>query len=395
MKILYLSYTGLAEPLGVSQVLGYLVRLAYAHRITLITFEKAADRADAALMAARQASCDAAGIRWIPLTYHHRPRFLATAWDLLVFAFVGLREARRTKADVIHARSYIASYVAALLGALLRRPFIFDTRALWPEEMIAAGRLRRGSWLHRLIVWGEQACFRRAGGVVMLTQAAADRLRPRIPTATPVLVIPTCADVDRFRLPAAPPPARPLRIISVGSILSGWFRPDLLFAAFAAIRAREPDAELAIYSIEDAAAIRREAAALGHDLAGVEIAALAPEAVPPTLQRAHGIAMFFTGGDAKLGSCPTRMAEALASGLPVLCNGAIGDVGAIVRDNRVGTLLEQDDPTAAAAATDQFLALLRTPGIAAHCRDVAERLFSTESGVAAYDRLYTAIAARP
>jgi len=39
-SVLYISYTGLSDPLGESQVLQYLLRLAQKHRISLITFEK-------------------------------------------------------------------------------------------------------------------------------------------------------------------------------------------------------------------------------------------------------------------------------------------------------------------------------------------------------------------
>ena len=41
--ILYISYDGMLEPLGQSQVLAYLKRLANGRRIHLISFEKADD----------------------------------------------------------------------------------------------------------------------------------------------------------------------------------------------------------------------------------------------------------------------------------------------------------------------------------------------------------------
>ena len=40
MSVLYLSYDGLMEPLGQSQILPYLRQLAKGRKITLITFEK-------------------------------------------------------------------------------------------------------------------------------------------------------------------------------------------------------------------------------------------------------------------------------------------------------------------------------------------------------------------
>ena len=42
MKIFYISYTGILEPLGESQVLSYLEKLTkdYSCKIILVTFEK-------------------------------------------------------------------------------------------------------------------------------------------------------------------------------------------------------------------------------------------------------------------------------------------------------------------------------------------------------------------
>lgn len=46
-KTLYLSYTGLLEPLGRSQILAYLSRLSDEYKFTIVSFEKAADFAKA------------------------------------------------------------------------------------------------------------------------------------------------------------------------------------------------------------------------------------------------------------------------------------------------------------------------------------------------------------
>ena len=56
-----------------------------------------------------------------------------------------LRLARSKEVGLIHARSYLPAGVAWLVWRLTGTPFIFDMRALWPEELITAGRLRRGS----------------------------------------------------------------------------------------------------------------------------------------------------------------------------------------------------------------------------------------------------------
>ena len=48
VAVLYISYDGMLEPLGQSQVIAYLKRLALHHRIHLVSFEKSEDWVNAA-----------------------------------------------------------------------------------------------------------------------------------------------------------------------------------------------------------------------------------------------------------------------------------------------------------------------------------------------------------
>ena len=73
MRVLYISYDGVMEPLGRSQVLQYLKRLAKQHSITLISYEKKADWSQEGRRTALVEEMSAAGIKWYPLRYHKRP----------------------------------------------------------------------------------------------------------------------------------------------------------------------------------------------------------------------------------------------------------------------------------------------------------------------------------
>lgn len=393
MRVLYLSYTGLLEPLGQSQVFAYLRLLARDHTITLVSFEKGADLANAAAVQAQREACDALGIRWLPKRYHHRPRLLATAWDMAGFLWTAIWLAGR--ADLIHARSYIAAFVATLAGALNGRGVIFDMRALWPEEMVAAGRLRRDSTLYRLLKRAEVVCLRRAAAIVSLTRAAVPYIETQLGAAksgTPVVVIPTCADLDRFT-PRRDTRAPALRSVgSVGTVLSGWFRFDWLKALFAAVAAAQPDVDRAIVTQESETGIR---AALGEGLDGVRVFGVAPTGVPDVVRSFDAVAMFFTdGGLAKLGSCPTRMGEVLGCGLPLVSNGGVGDVADVIARHRVGVLVGEGSEDAMARAVAELTELIADPGLAVRCRAAAEAEFSLGKGAASYDALYRQVGAR-
>lgn len=81
-------------------------------------------------------------------------------------------------------------------------PFIFDMRALSPEGLIMAGRVRCGSKLHRILVAMGRACLRGAAAVVSVGHSAVAYLNgvyPREMEGQRVVIIPICAGLDRFR----------------------------------------------------------------------------------------------------------------------------------------------------------------------------------------------------
>ena len=393
MNVLYLSYTGLLEPLGQSQIFAYLRVLSREHRITVVSFEKPDDLRNAAAVQAQREACEALGIRWLAKRYHHRPRLAATAWDMTVLLATAIWEARR--ADVIHARSYIATFVALTAGAMSNRPAIFDMRALWPEEMVAAGRLRKASMLYRQLKRAETVCLRRAAAVVSLTHAALPYIEERRGApkpGRPTVVIPTCADLDRFT-PLPNQHQGALRSVgSVGTVLSGWFRFAWLKAFLHAAVEAVPAIDRAIVTQEDAAAVR---AALGAGQENVRLYGVPPAGVPDAIRSFDAVAMFFTdGGLAKLGSCPTRMGEVLGCGLPLVSNAGVGDVADIIARPRVGVLVSEGTEAAMARAVEALQTLLAEPDLSARCRAAAEAEFSLTKGAAAYDALYREIGRR-
>src|SRR2546421_429444 len=114
-KVLFVSYDGVLEPLGQSQVLGYVERLARAHDFTLISYEKAADLQDVARVSMLRRRLESNGIKWICLRYHKSPPVLSTMFDILR----GIWRARSAVAQdsaIVHARGYVPAVIALVLS---------------------------------------------------------------------------------------------------------------------------------------------------------------------------------------------------------------------------------------------------------------------------------------
>ena len=320
-SILYLTRNGLLEPLGQSQVMSYLKGLSRDYQIALITFEKPEDLADTQAMAKADADCKAHGIDWRPKSFRRRPKLLAPAWCMFEMFWSALQAARRGNVQLIHARSYLPAAAAWAVFRLTGTPFIFDMRALWPEELITAGRLQRGSIVHKVLTRLEKVCLRDAAAVVSLTDAAVGYLQDQYPTELQgqrIAVIPTCADLQRFKRSNKPPSERVYGC--VGTVLSGWFLMDWLAALFNTAAQKDPEARFEVVTRDDTETVRAALDIDGKLGDRLSIFPSASESVHEALQKQSTSVMFFTSGTSKLGSAPTRLGEALGCGVPVVAN---------------------------------------------------------------------------
>jgi glycosyltransferase involved in cell wall biosynthesis len=386
VKAVYVSYDGALDPLGASQVVPYLEGLAgQGVEITLISFEKAGRWDDREAREALRARLARGRIAWRPLRYHRRPRLPATAWDVLRGAQVLRREARLSGAELVHCRGDVAMVVAraARLPAPVR--LLYDVRGLFAEERVESGSWPRGGALDRAVRRAEDANLRRADGVVVLTEHARRALHERRRHLPPLRVIPTCADLSVFR-PREPdgPPAYGL--VYSGSLGTWYMSAEM--TAFARIAATSVTGRVLFLTPQAA-----EAAAAGAVGDWVEVRGVAPAEVPAWLRRARAAFFFIRPTPAKRASCPTKLAEALATGLPVVANRGVGDLDDLLERHGVGVLVEgfRDDAYRRAAA--RLCTLLEDPDLAQRCRALARERFSLEAGVQAYHSLYRELGA--
>jgi len=395
--IIYLTRNGALEPLGQSQIVPYLEGLAHYFSITLITFEKPEDwNFEKPRWRIVKEGCTfrRAPICWLPLRFRAQPRPWAPALAIPQLALVALLQWRdRPVPSIVHARSYVPAAIALLLHRLTGVAFIFDMRALWPEELITAGHLRRGSLLHRALLWLERRCLEESSAVVSLTQAAVVHLKQKYPAELAgqrIVVIPTCADLKRFQ-PAEMTPVAPLVIGCIGTVLSGWFLIDWLRAFFDAVARVDPSARFELISRDAPESILSVLQPPFTWSDRLRIKSANPAEMPAIVQRHTASVMFFTGGLSKLGSSPTRLAEVLGCGRPVVANPGVGDVEHIIRQHRVGVLATGASSAEMNACVAELLDLLKDPDLPRRCRLTAEALFSLESGTAAYRHLYEQI----
>lgn len=393
-SILYISYDGMLEPLGQSQVLAYLKRLADGRRIHLISFEKPHDWLQIDSREALRNQIRAAGITWIPLRYHKRPSALATAFDIAQGVVVGAWAVMRHRVRIVHARSYVPSVIALVLKRLFRLKYIFDMRGFWADERVDGGLWPKGSRLYRMAKWFERRFLLSADRVVSLTQAAVDEMRqfPYLQGRMPKFeVITTCADLDLFKPDASEPSTqkddRPFTLGYVGSV-GLWYIFDETLQCFKLLRQAIPDARLHILNRGDHTYIRERLNVHKVDPESVRLEVADHAGVVRAMGQMDAGIFFIKPVYSKMASAPTKLGEFLGCGIPCLSNAGVGDMASILEKEQVGVALSRFDETAMREAIEHLLQLTQTPGIKARCREVALRYFSLDEGVTRYRAIY-------
>jgi glycosyltransferase involved in cell wall biosynthesis len=396
--VLYISYDGILEPLGQSQVLRYLERLARDHKIVLISFEKPQEWQQIESREALHAAVRAGGITWIPLRYHKWPSALATMFDIAQGLIVGSWVVMRHRIRTFHARSYVPSIIALLLKKIFRVKFIFDMRGFWADERVDGGLWPAGGRLYRVAKWFERQFLLNADCVVSLTETAVDEMRtfPYLAQRMPRFEqITTCADLELFRpgkrVPENHTPDRPFTLGYVGSV-GVWYLFDETLRCFQILRQRLPDARLHIINRGGHDYIRERMDALNVDSASVQLEAAEHVGVAKAMQRMDAGIFFYKPAYSKKATAPTKLGEFLGCGVPCLGNSGVGDMASILESEDVGVVLNSFDEVGMRESIDRLLQLAQTPGIKARCRDVAVRRFSLEQGVEQYGTIYKDLA---
>jgi len=409
-KTLYICYFGLREPLVQTQVIPYLLEIIKAGiEVNLLTFEPdLKGKWSQEQIAIEQEKLLEKGIRWSCLAYHKRLSVVATTYDVFRGVWLIRRLIRHHQIDVLHGRVHLPTLMGAIARKLSRRKpkLLFDIRGFFPEEYTDAGVWPENGWLYRSAKRVERWLLRESDGFVVLTEKAREILFPESKEkgfdegGRPVEVIPCCVDIEKFR--AANDESRAeidlelkigaRKVIAYVGSFGGWYLTDEMLDLFTAARESDPQVFTLILTQRDKETIGQALLSRGFTDEDFYVDSVAPGEIPRYLSAADVAVSFIKACYSKLSSSPTKIAEYLACGVPVISNRGVGDIDSLIAENKVGVLLDEfshKDYVAAIKAIDGLGDIRDT------CRKTAHDQFDLASvGGTRYRRLYARLLGR-
>ncbi len=400
ISTLYISYFGVREPLVQTQVLPYLRQLQHdGIAIKLLTFEPRWRDWSAAEQAGQRALLAGQGIEWRARAYHKWPSLPGTLYDIVSGAWTAGWWARREGVEVLHARGYVPAAMGALAKIFIRAKLLFDIRGVLAEEYVDAGVWPPGGLLFRLTKAAERRLLKRADGFVVLTERGRELLFAGAAETDgrPVEVIPCCVDAARFGAVDALTKAEAKRalglhgrrVLAYVGALGGWYLTKELAEFLAFAHEQEPATFALILTQSPAELIAPRLQALGLAPQDFLVRQVPPAEIPRYLKAADAAISFIKPCYSKLFSSPTKVAEYLAAGLPVISNAGIGDLDALLEGDEVGVIVRGFDRAAYGRAFARLAELSANAELSARCRASAARRFDLEQiGGLRYRRLY-------
>jgi glycosyltransferase involved in cell wall biosynthesis len=344
-SIAYLSYDGLTDPLGQSQILPYVIGLAqFGYDITVFSFEK---ENRGAVRGEINTLIKNISISWVPLTYHKNPPVISTLFDLWILRREFEKQHQQKKFQLVHCRSYLT----ALIGLRAKKKYgikcLFDMRGFWPDERVEGGLWSLRNPVYKLIYKffkkKEKQFLTDADHVISLTENAKREIQSWPIRSASITVIPTCADLNLFDpVKVSDASLNQLRkklglrsdefvLLYLGS-WGTWYLVDAMLEFFKQLKLHRPNARFLIVTADQVI--------LPNELASDCIITKASRMdVPTHIKLANASEAFIKPSFSKKASSATKIAEILAMGVPVLTNAGWGDAdlmesaGAVLIEN--------------------------------------------------------------
>lgn len=403
INVLYLSYDGMTDPLGQSQVLPYLSELSkHGYEFHLISFEKT-DRYQKHHKVIEKI-CRENKINWHPQDYNQGGGLKTTLKQVREMQKVAFDLHRKYNFKIVHCRSYISALIGKKMKRKFGTKFIFDMRGFWANERIDGNIWSLSSPVYRTIYnyfkRKEVQFFQSADYTISLTENGKNEIlswKEFKQNPIDIQVIPCCVDLEKFN---------PSRVDTVqknelkknlqledseyilgyiGSI-GTWYMLSEMLDYFKILQEEKPTAKFLFVSGESREKITKEAQKKSIDTEKIIVKSCLHHEMPTYISLFDTSVFFIKPAYSKKASSPTKQGELMAMGVPVVCNFGVGDTDKIVLQNEAGLVISE-------FSEDSYRKSIVNPQDfdSEKIIEGASRVFSLKEGAKNYLKVYKAV----
>lgn len=355
-KILFISYDGMTDPLGESQVIPYLTELTrHGYSFTILScdkarhFEQKKDHIKDLLQGLP--------IEWVSIPYHKNPPVFSSLWDVYQLRKKAIQLHEIHHYSMVHTRPGLPTLVALYLKRKYGLLFFNDVRGFWADERVDGGMWNLTNPIYKKVYnffkKHELECLAKADAITCLTHAAKREMLSWNKFSGRQLaidVIPCSVDTKLFN-PISIPEIQKQKfatqlgihpgdiIFSYLGSIGGWYLTAEMMAFCKSVVTQMPKAKFLFISPHRHAEIMAEASKAGIQKDKV-ITVKADRCDVPILLSLSSYSFFFIKPCySKISSSPTKHGEIMAMGIPLITNGGVGDLAELIASHRSGIVI--------------------------------------------------------
>ncbi len=399
-NVLYISYDGLTDPLGQSQILPYIVGLSkLGYSFTVISCEKPEKYENGKKLI--ENICIENGINWQPLQYHKTPPVVSTIRDIRSIRKLALQLHKKTPFTIVHCRSHISSIIGLELKRKYGVKFVFDMRGFFADERVDGNVWNLSNpvfyCIYHYFKSKEKAYAQFSDAIVSLTEAGKEVMEqwPVLKYHNKITVIPCSVDMDLFdnnqldseKLKQIKTGINSNMVVGYYGSIGTWYMMSEMLDQFKSIQKKYPDAKFLIVS-NDKTEEEFGKLLIKKNISkeSIFITSCSRNEMPYYIAATDIPLFFIKACFSKLASSPTKHGEIMSMGKPLITNTGVGDMDRIVSSTQSGFSIHEFNDAAYDEATRKIpeLLLLDKNTI----RESGRKIYSLESAIEKYAGIY-------
>lgn len=395
--ILYLSYDGLTDPLGQSQVLPYILETNQneKYKFTIVSFEK--KDAYSANSTKIKELLSKNTIDWIPINYNKNPPVLSTLFDIIKLYSTIKKIKSKEKVHLLHCRSYIPSLTATKQAKKYNIPFIFDMRGFYADERVDGKIWSKSHFIYKHIYnyfkKKEKEFLQSSQHTISLTKNGKKEIESwNLPNQSPISIIPCCSDEKLFKKQNIIDKRTELGIhkddfvISYVGSIGTWYMLDEMLDFFKELTQKKENTKLLFITKDNPQHIFNKADEFGIKQEAIIIKSSSREMMPSYIGLSNFSIFFILPVYSKKASSPTKMGEIMNLGIPIICNSGVGDVDEIMEKCMPELLVKEFTKKEYNRVIDTIINNYKVNKV--KIQNISNEYYSLEKGVEKYKAIY-------
>ena len=173
-KVLYLTYDGLTDPLGQSQVLPYVLELSrQGFSFVILSCEKPdVYKKNKGII---EKLLEGTDVKWVPVFYTKKPPVLSGVYNYLKLKRRATSLHLKNNFQLVHCRGPLVSLIGDWMKIRYKVKFLFDMRGFWADERVDGGIWDLNKIVYRKVFHffkrKEKEFLEKADHIVSLTHA--------------------------------------------------------------------------------------------------------------------------------------------------------------------------------------------------------------------------------